>query len=155
MTSLAASSRKRPPYSPSISCALVAFGFLISACASDPGASVNDTAVRDPGTPTTEVEQAPVDAPYCALVDELVLTRASGGSVNAYNKQLGQVLVASPDEHEEAWRLLLEVSESDFSYERYNPAADAAEKLLTDLETTCPELPWVVIDDQGRLYVYR
>ena len=77
-----------------------------------------------------------------------------GGTIDEYNEQLAGVLDESPADHASTWSLLLTLSEESFSYDNFNPAVDSLELLGPELETTCPGLGEIIVDDSGRVRSY-
>jgi hypothetical protein len=75
--------------------------------------------------------------------------------VAAYDQVLANVIANSPAEHVEAWTLMLELSQEPFSYENFNPAVDALERIAPDLTSQCSGLEFFVVDDAGRVTLLK
>lgn len=87
---------------------------------------------------------------YCADLVELMGLLDGGGTVTEYNALLAEIVDESPAGHGETWALMLTLSEEPFTYENFNPAVDALDRL--DLDGTCPgPLERLVVDDSGRV----
>jgi len=78
-----------------------------------------------------------------------------GGTIGEYNELLTAVVDKSPADHASTWSLLLTLSEEPFSYDNFNPAVDSLEQLDPELDTTCPGLREMIVDDSGRVRSYR
>lgn len=89
-------------------------------------------------------------AAYCADLVELMGLLDDGGTVAEYNALLAEIVDESPVGHGDAWALMLTLSEEPFTYDNFNPAVDALDRL--DLDSTCPGLlERLVVDDSGRV----
>lgn len=88
---------------------------------------------------------------YCDQVAALIGVLDDGGTVGEYNELLAGVAAASPADHTVTWALLLTVSTEPFSYDNFNPAVDSLDRLAPELETACPGLGQIVVDDDGRV----
>ena len=94
------------------------------------------------------------ESSYCAELDALIRLLDDGGTIGEYNELLTAVVDESPAGHASTWSLLLTLSEESFSYDNFNPAVDSLEQLGPDLDTTCPGLGEMIVDDSGRLRSY-
>lgn len=91
---------------------------------------------------------------YCADLDALIGVLEDGGTLGEYNELLTAVVDESPPDHASTWSLLLTLSEEPFSYDNFNPAVDSLEQLGPELDTTCPGLGEMIVDDSGRVRSY-
>jgi hypothetical protein len=91
---------------------------------------------------------------YCADLDALIGVLNDGGTISEYNELLTRVVDESPADHTSTWSLLLTLSEEPFSYDTFNPAVDSLEQLGPELDTTCPDLDEMIVDDSGRVRSY-
>lgn len=94
------------------------------------------------------------DSGYCADLDALMGVLDDGGTTGEYDELLTRVVDESPADHASTWSLLLTLSEEPFSYDNFNPAVDSLERLGPELDTTCPGLGEMIVDDSGRVRSY-
>ena len=88
---------------------------------------------------------------YCDDVLELMNILNEGGTINAYDQLLTELVAESPAAHTDTWTLLLKLSQESFTYENFNPAVDSLESIFPDLESRCPELERMIVNDNGRV----
>jgi len=74
-----------------------------------------------------------------------------GGTEAEYNDLLLRVAAHSPPDHADTWVLMSRLSEEPFSYENFNTATDSLDQISDDLDSTCPGLDRMFVDDGGRM----
>jgi hypothetical protein len=91
------------------------------------------------------------ESSYCADLADLVQVLDGGGSKAEYDQLLGDVVEASPPAHAKTWALFQTLSREPFDYANFNPAVDSLDDIADELDSTCPGLDRVIVDDDGRL----
>ncbi len=151
----------------SLVAALVALAPL-TACGADddPGASSTRTSAGPSTSPSTSGSPGPTAttgatsssdpsaarAPWCEDLLAASAVLANGGTVADYEALLARVAATGPPEFAPTWELLLAASAEPFSYDTFNPAVDALDRITADVVAVCPWFGGVVVDDHGRLH---
>ena len=117
---------------------------LLGACASTPA-----NTVASPGPSTDE------PAGYCDDLLRAAQILDDGGSEADYNDLLLRLASEGPPDHVETWILMSTLSTEPFSYDNFNPAIDSLDRISDDLDSTCPGLDAMFVDDDGRLRMQR
>jgi hypothetical protein len=138
--------------------ALVALGQL-AACGSDAdersvpsGSSVPSSTTE---TTTGSTDPSAERPPWCDDLLAASLVLPDGGTVADYEALLARVAATGPPEFAPTWELLLAASAEPFSYDTFNPAVDALDRIAADVLAACPWFGGVVVDDHGRLRRHR
>jgi hypothetical protein len=106
------------------------------------------------GADDVESTSTASDADYCVDLAALLGVLDDGRTIGEYDELLTGVVDESPADHASTWSLLLTLSEEPFTYDNFNPAVDSLERLLPELEGTCPDLGEMIVDDDGRVRSY-
>lgn len=88
---------------------------------------------------------------YCADLISAAQMLDGGGAEADYNDLLLRVAAQSPPDHADTWVLMSRLSEEPFSYENFNTAIDSLDRISDDLNSTCPGLDRMFVDDDGRM----